>query len=126
MAAGRTEIAQLREARKIVDGMRDRLLHPTFEALEDSASDLGLACEYIRGLDSRSSAWLGVHRKVLEAEVTGLRRSVGCVEALLANAGKFYAGWARLLSPDSAPPNYGSSGTTSAVPAEASSVVIHG
>jgi hypothetical protein len=125
MPGERTEIAQLQQARKILDRMRDRLLHPSFESLEDSASDLRLASEYIRRVDAKSSEWQGVQRKALEAEVIGLRRCVRTVEALLANAGKFYAGWARLLSGDSAPPNYSSSGVSN-VAESARNLVVHG
>jgi hypothetical protein len=126
MADERTDISQVQEARRIVERMRDRLLHPSFEALEDSGSDLSLAVECIRRLDANSAVWQGAQRKALEAEVTGLRRGVHCVEALLSNAGKFYAGWARLLSPDPAPPNYTSSGVAGLASAQSSKLVIHG
>jgi hypothetical protein len=126
MADEPTELRQVQEARRIVERMRDRLLHPSFEALEDSASDLSLAAECIRRLDANLPVWQGAQRKALEAEVTGLRRGVRCVEALLSNAGKFYAGWARLLSSDQALPNYTSSGITSLPLAQRSKLVVHG
>jgi hypothetical protein len=106
--------------------MRDRLLHPTFEALQDCAADLRLAAEYVRRLDAESAVWKGVQRTALEAEVTALRLSVSSVEALLTNAGKFYAGLARLLAPDPAPPNYTSAGSAGPPPAQTSQLVIHG
>ena len=51
-----------------------------------------------------SAVWKSSQRSALEAEVVELRRGIHCVEALLVNAGKFYAGWARLLAPDSRAP----------------------
>jgi hypothetical protein len=121
-----TEIARIREARRIIERMRDRLLHPSFESLKDSAADLRVAAECIRRLDAKSAVWRGVQKKALEAEVTGLRRDVGLVEALLTNAGRFYAGWARLLAPDQAPPNYNSAGSAGRAPVEVSKLVLHG
>ncbi len=124
MAGERTEIAEIREARRMIEKMRNRLLHPSFEALEDCAADLRIAADCIHKLDATLPVWRGAQRKTLEAEVVGLRRGVRCVEALLANAGKFYAGWARLMSGDQAPPNYSAAG--SAELAQVSKLVIHG
>lgn len=126
MARERTEIVQLREARRIVERMRDRLLHPTFEALQCSAEDLNSASECLERLDATSPVWQGANRMALEAEVIALRRGVHCVEALLTNAGKFYLGWARLLAPDQGPPNYTSDGATALAVAESGKLVLHG
>jgi hypothetical protein len=126
MASEQPQIAQMREARRIIDRMRGRLLHPSFECLPECAADLGLAAECIRRLDAKLPVWQGVQRKALEAEVIGLRSDIRFVEALLANAGKFYAGWARLLASDQAPPNYTSAGSIGSAPTQASKLVIHG
>jgi hypothetical protein len=126
MAAEKSEIVRIREARQLIDRMRGRLFRPSFESLAECASDLGLAVECIRRLDAKLPVWQGVQRKALEAEVIGLRRDIRSVEALLTNAGKLYAGWARLLAPDPAPPNYNSAGSTSPPPAKASTLVMHG
>jgi hypothetical protein len=126
MANEKPELVRIREARLFIDRMRGRLLHPSFESLAECAADLGLAVECIRRLDAKLPAWQGVQRRALEAEVVGLRRDIRCVEALLTNAGKFYAGWARLLAPDPAPPNYTSSGSSSPPSAKASTLVMHG
>jgi hypothetical protein len=126
MAGERTDLADIREARRLVERMRDRLLHPSFEALEYSAADLRLAAQCLQRLDIKSPVWQGVQRKALESEVTGLRRAVDCVEALLKNAGKFYAGWARLMSGDQGPPNYSSAGSTDPAPAQSNKLVMHG
>jgi len=126
MTNERTQLAQVREARQLIERMRDRLIHPSFQALGECAGDLRSAAECIQGLDAQLPAWQGIQRKALEAEVTNLRRGVSCVQALLANAGKFYAGWARLLLPDQAPPNYTSAGSEGLAPGQNSKLVVHG
>jgi hypothetical protein len=126
MLGEKPEIVRIREARQIILRMRERLLRPSFESLAECAMDLRLALECIRRLDAKLPVWQGVQRKALEAEVIGLRGDIRTVEALLANAGKFYAGWVRLLASDQAPPNYTPSGFIGAAPPEASKLVIHG
>ena len=125
MASERKQLFEIRAARRTLENMRARLLHPTFEALERSAADLSLAAEYLGRLDVTSPAWQGLERKGLEAEVTGLRGEVRCVEALLSSAGKFYAGWARLMAPDHAAPNYNSAGSNGPALVQESNLVIH-
>jgi hypothetical protein len=126
MAAEKSELVRIREARQLIDRMRDRLLRPSFESLAGCAMDLRLAVECIRRLDAKLPIWRGMQRKALEAEVIGLRRDIQFVEALLTNAGKFYAGWARLLASDQAPPNYTPSGSIGAAAVKACQLVIHG
>jgi hypothetical protein len=126
MAGEQTDLADIREARRLIERMRDRLLQPSFEALEYSAADLRLAAQCLQRLDVESPVWQGAQRTAIESEVTGLRCGVHCVEALLKNAGKFYAGWARLMSGDQAPPNYTPSGSTVPVPAQSNKLVMHG
>jgi len=126
MATEKPELVRIREARKIIGRMRERLLRPSFESLAECATDLRSAVEYIRRLDAKLPVWQGVQRKALEAEVIGLRRDIRNVEALLTNAGKFYAGLACLLASDQAPPNYTPAGSIGAAPLEASKLVLHG
>jgi hypothetical protein len=126
MSGARSEMADIREARRMIERMRDRLLHPTIEAIENCSADLGTAAECIRRLDAGSAAWQGSDRRGLEAEVIALRRGVHVVEALLANAGQFYAGWARLLLPDQAPPNYTAAGGSSDPASDNHKLVLHG
>jgi len=126
MAAEKPELVRIREARQLIDRMRERLLRPSFESLAQCALDLRLAVECIRKLDARLPVWRGVQRKALEAEVIGLRRDIQYVEALLTNAGKFYAGLARLAAFDQAPPNYTSAGAIATAPVQASKLVMHG
>ena len=126
MAGETLELVRIREARQIIDRMRDRLLRPSFESLAECATDLRWAVECIRRLDAKLPVWRGVQRKALEAEVIGLWRDIRVVEALFTNAGEFYAGLARLLASDQAPPNYTPAGSIGAAPLEASKLVIHG
>ncbi len=126
MAGEKLEIVRIREARQLMDRMRERLLRPSFESLAECTADLRLAVECIRKLDAQLPVWRGVQRRALEAEVIGLRRDIRSVEALLTNAGKFYAGLARLLASDQAPPNYTPAGSIGAAQVEASRLVIHG
>ena len=125
---GSQEVEHVRQARCIVERMRARLLRPSFQALELSAADLNLALECLQKLDVslKSPIWQGMARRKLEKEVVALRCAILSVEALLKNAGKFYAGLARLMAPDDAPPNYTPTGISSATRLAAGSVVVHG
>ncbi len=123
------EIERVRQARCILERMRGRLLRPTFQALDASAADLNVAMECLRHLDVslQSPIWQGLARRKLEREVLALRQAIRSVEELLKNAGKFYAGLARLMTPDEAPANYTAAGTCGARSAAGTgSVVLHG
>lgn len=113
---GSQEIARVRQARCILERIRSRLLRPTFESLEKSAADLNVAVDCLWQLDTglRSPIWRGPTRARIETEVVALRHTIRSVEELLKNAGKFYAGLARLLAPDEAPANYTAAGTNGA------------
>jgi hypothetical protein len=129
MSIGSQEVERVRQARCILERMRGRLLRPTFESLDSSATDLKLAVECLQQLDLslRSPIWQGLARRKVETEVVALRQAVRSVEELLKNAGKFYAGLARLLAPDDAPPNYTAGGASGPqAQAAAESVVLHG
>lgn len=129
MSSGNQQIERVRRARCILERIRGRLLQPNPAALEASASDLNLAVECLRQLDVslQSPIWHGVTRQKIEEEVLALRRAVRSVEALLRNAGNFYAGLARLLAPDDAPANYTAAGVLGTV-SQASDrrLVLHG
>jgi hypothetical protein len=125
---GSQEVEHVRQARCIVERMRARLLRPSFQALELCAADLNLALECLQKLDVslKSPIWQGMARRKLEKEVLALRFAIRSVEELLKNAGKFYAGLARLMAPDEAPPNYTATGVSGATQMAAGSVVLHG
>jgi len=136
MSNGTQEIARVRQARCILERMRGRLLRPTFDSLQSSAADLNLAVECLRQLDVslRSPIWQALTRQRIETEVVSLRRAIQSVEELLRNAGKFYAGLARLMEPDAAPANYTAAGASGAPvhvdfgrhDAAPKSVMVHG
>lgn len=129
MSNGSQEIARVRRARCILERIRGRMLRPTFDSLDSSAADLSLAVECLQQLDVslQSPIWQGLTRQKIETEVVALRHAVRSVEELLKNAGKFYAGLARLMAPDQAPANYTAAGG-SGPPAYVAtgSVSIHG
>jgi hypothetical protein len=112
MSHARQQIDRVRQARTILERMRTRLADPSLEAIDACAADLNVAVECLRQLDVslESPIWYGLTRQVIEAEVVALRRNLRLVEELLRNAGKFYAGLARLLAPDDAPGNYTAAG----------------
>jgi hypothetical protein len=129
MSNGSQEVERVRQARRILERMRRRLLQPTFEAMDSSAADLNAAVDCLQQLDVslKSAIWHGPERQRIETEVVALRRVVRSVEELLKNAGKFYAGLARLMAPDEAPANYTAAGASGPpVQAAAGSVVVHG
>jgi hypothetical protein len=129
MSSGNQEVERVREARRILERMRGRLLRPSPASLQASAEDLELAVECLRELDVslKSPIWHGLTRQRVETEVVALRLALRSVEQLLRNAGKFYYGLARLLAPDDAPPNYTAAGALGAVPhPRDQEVLLHG
>ncbi len=129
MSNGTQEVERVRQARCILEKMQGRLLRPSLESLDSSAADLNLAVACLQQLDIslRSPIWHGLVRRKLETEVMSLRRAVRSVEELLKNSAKFYAGLARLMAPDEAPPNYTAGGTSSpAAHATTGSMVLRG
>ena len=113
----------------MLERMRTRLAHPSFEVIDACTADLNVAVECLRQLDVsvESPIWHGLTRQVIEAEVVALRRSLRSVEELLRNAGKFYGGLARLLAPDEAPANYTAAGAQLPPPqASGGSIALHG
>jgi hypothetical protein len=130
MPQSNQEVERVRQARITMERIRGRMLHPDFEAIESSARDLAAASECLRRIDTGfgSPIWHGPVRQRMETEVIALRAAIRSVEELLKNAGKFYAGLARLLSPDKGPLNYTAAGRSEAPrpePQEAN-LVLHG
>ena len=48
----RSELTVIREARRLIERMRDRLTRPSFQALEICTTELSAAAECIRRLDA--------------------------------------------------------------------------
>lgn len=106
----------MKRARRSLDKVRLKLLAPTTRALDSSASDIEVAVDSLKKLEAalasgqrRTPEW----RRSLELELRSLSQDLRDVNALLAAAGQFYAGWACLVSTavDDAPANYTAQGT---------------
>jgi hypothetical protein len=128
----KAELDKARQARRSLEKVRLKLLSPTIRALDSSASDLGVAIDCLEHLETdiasgqrRAPGW----RRGLELEIGGLRRELREVNALMAGAGKFYEGWARLVSSgaDDGPANYTARGEPSSpIPIQSGKVVAIG
>jgi hypothetical protein len=108
------ELDKAKQARRSLEKVRLKLLSPTIQAMDSSTSDLGVAVECLKTLEVGFTAGRRLTpewRRLLEQEMTGLRRELIEVNALLQGAGKFYQGWARLVATaDDASANYGMAG----------------
>jgi hypothetical protein len=109
------ELDKAKQARRSLEKVRLKLLSPTLQAMDSSASELGLAVDCLKTLEvgfisgrRLTPEW----RRLLELEMMGLRRELREVNALLQGAGKFYQGWARLVATgvEDAPVHYGVAG----------------
>ena len=128
MQDARTELNRVKQARRIVEKVRGRLMHPTIQAMDRGAAELSAAAECLANLESalrrsgRELHWPGV-----EAELARLRLEMRNVQQLVEGAGRFYVGWARLIAPDQAPANYAANGRVEQpAPVAAGEVVLHG
>jgi hypothetical protein len=126
----KAELDQARQARRLLERVRARLLRPTMEALDCGAVDLSVAAQCLQRLET--SLAQGERRKAvrheLEIEIANVRRELRCVQALVAGAGKFHAGWGRLMAAaDEATGNYTAAGEAAATTStESGRVVMHG
>ncbi len=123
------EFEHARKARRILESVRKRLLQPTVEALDAGAADLSDAVQCLEALEARLRLPLpnALARRALAAEIASLGRELRGVQALAASAGKFYQGWARLLSAsDQSGPNYNSGAQAAAAAPGAGKVMLHG
>ena len=123
---------QIRQARASLQKFRLRLLRPSIAALESGSAELVVALDCMKRLElALASGGTGAKAldQALKSEISGLRRDLQQVNALLEAAGKFYEGWARLLSSasDDSAANYTAAGKPQAVvSSETNSMVIHG
>lgn len=124
------ELDRVRQARRSLAKVREKLLRPTAKSVESSGADVAKAIECLQGLERQLQSEprrMGPDRNALRSELEGLRADLQQVNALLDGAGRFYQGWSRLVSggAESAAPNYTAAGKCG--PEEASSrVVVHG
>ena len=104
-------VDKAKQARRSLEKVRLKLLSPTRQAMDGSASELGVAVECLQKLEANFCSGQRLAppgRRLLEFEMAGLRRELREVSTLLESAGKFYEGWARLVSTgiDDAPAHY--------------------
>ena len=126
----KAELEQARQARRILEKVRTRLLRPTVEALDRGAADLSAAARCLQRLETCLTH--GGRRvaapQALELEMANLRRELRCVQELVAGAGKFHAAWRRLMTAaDEGTGNYTAAGDSAALKqVESGRVVLHG
>lgn len=116
MSNASKEIERVRQARSILERMRERLSRPVRDTIDLSASDLDLVAELLRKIDVsvKSPIWHPAARQRIEPEVIALRATIRSVEPLLRGAARFYGGLASLMAPDEAPANYNAAGMAGA------------
>lgn len=130
------EIEKAQKARRAIEKTGLRLIRPSVESMDSGVSDLKTAADCLGRLEDalrsqllaspiqRDAGW-----RAFEQEVDKLRQELKRVNALLAGAGQFFAGWARLLvkTGDDAQANYTPAGKAGApIPIDSGRVVEHG
>ncbi len=95
----RPELEQARDARRILEKLHRKLLRPSLEVFHHGAAELGVAAECLQRLELTLAPGHrpGPGRQALHWEMTHVRRELEIVQELVAGAGKFYEGWARLM-----------------------------
>lgn len=125
-----SELDQARQARHLLEKVRERLLRPTVEALDGSAADLSIAVECLQRLEANipQGKRAASVPQALRLEIAGVQCELRRVQALVAGALRFHAGWGSLMSvADDGASNYTASGDTAAArSAAAGKVVLHG
>ena len=129
-ADAKWELDKASQARRSLAKVRLKLLSPTVQTMDSSASELGAAVESLGKLEAgfRSGRRLTPQgRRLLELEMGNLRRELKEVSILLQGVGKFYEGWARLVATtgiDDAPTHYSMQGVPIPSAAARSSKVV--
>jgi hypothetical protein len=102
-ADAKWELDKAGQARRSLAKVRLKLVSPTVQSMDSSASELGVAVECLGKLEAgfRSGRRLTPQgRRLLELEMGKLRRELKEASVLLQGVGKFYEGWARLVATD--------------------------
>lgn len=126
------ELETIRGARRHLDKLRQKLLRPTPRILDTGTADIAAAVKCLQTLESYLKSHQGPRlgmEQLLGSELKGLRRDLQQTVALLDSAGKFYQGWARLVSnhSDEEEVAYNAAGKTGPrSPAAAGKLVLHG
>jgi hypothetical protein len=94
------ELETAKQVRRNLEIVCQRLESPTRVSLDASAGELTSAIRSIGELEAslRSAASTAARVSALASEISGIRRELTRAQALLAAAGKFYQGWARLIT----------------------------
>jgi ferric-dicitrate binding protein FerR (iron transport regulator) len=126
-----TEIERAKQARRSLEVVCRKLQRPTVDSLDTSAQDLNAALRYLEELEAslRSAGPAPVRSPALAAEMSAIRREIAKASALLSAAGRFFAGWARLMGgpEEEGAATYTSRGTPGPVLAvDRGKVVLHG
>ena len=96
------EFESARQARRSIGLIRNKLLKPAPEVLESCTPHLRVAIEAVRRLHQDLAKPPGLPaaaRAALASELTGLKRDLAQVTALVRGAANFYGTLARLLEP---------------------------
>jgi len=125
-----TEIERAKQARRSLEIVCQKLQRPTVESLDKCAQDLNAALRCLEGLEGslRSAGSTPVRSLALAAEMSAIRREIARASTLLAAAGRFFGGWARLMAcGEEGAANYTSRGAPGPVLAvDHGKVVLHG
>lgn len=122
------ELEQVRGAHRALEKVRRQLLRPSVEGFDVCATDLNQAVQCLERLQNTLAQNHGhAAPPVLAAEIKKLRAELKAATSLVAGAGRFYAGWARLIASDDQSPNYSSKGQAGVpIPINSAGVVMHG
>jgi hypothetical protein len=124
------ELKSVMQARRSLEKVRVKLLHPTVKSLDSSASDLMTAVDSLRRLelDLTSRGWRGGgSERALEIEIQAMRNELQNVTVLFESAGNFHQGWARLASTVAdGTANYSAKGESGKpIPIDSARLVLH-
>jgi len=124
------QIERARQVRRSLELVCKRLQHPSIESWKASEKELSAAIVCMHDLElSLQPARAGkAHSQMLVAELRAIRRELSKARALVLAAGKFYQGWARLMSSaEEGTANYTHRGSAAPVASiNSGQVVVHG
>jgi len=116
--------------RRSLETVCERLQRPSIESWKASEKELSAAivCLHDLELSLQPARAAKLHSQMLVAELAAIRREISKAQALLLAAGKFYQGWARLMSSaEEETANYTPRGSAAPAPCiNSGQVVVHG
>ena len=124
------QIERARKVRRSLETVCERLQRPSIECWKASEKELNAAIVGLHDLEQslQPAGAAKLHSQMLVAELAAIRREISKTQALLLAAGKFYQGWARLISSaEEETANYTPRGSAAPVASTNSGqVVVHG